>query len=340
MLGLLRWLLFRLMFASGVVKLSGGDPTWWGLTALPVHYETQPLPTWIGWYASLLPGGFHRASTLLMFGAELLVPFFIFLPRRPRMAAAGIFTLFMVLIGLTGNYGFFNLLTVALCVTLLDDAFLARFVPGGPPAPPLGDAKPAGAGRRVRRFAVAVVAAFLLPLSCMALARSFREPVPWPRPMRLVEGYLSPFRLVSGYGLFARMTTTRPEIVVEGSNDRVTWLPYEFRWKPGDLSRRPGFVEPYMPRLDWQMWFAALSEPEGPPWFRNLLARLLQGAPDVLALLEKNPFPGKPPRTIRARLFEYRFTDPAERSRTGAWWRREEKGVYFPAASLSGGAGE
>ena len=340
MLFLLRWLLFRLMFASGVVKLSGGDPTWWGLSALPVHYETQPLPTWIGWYAHLLPVWLHRVSTLLMFGVELLVPFVIILPRRPRMAAAGIFTFFMVLIGLTGNYGFFNLLTVALCVTLLDDAFLARFVPGASPARSLPEARPAGPGRRVSRVAVAVVAAFLLPLSCMALARSFREPVPWPRPMRLVEGFLSPFRLVSGYGLFARMTTTRPEIVAEGSNDRVTWLPYEFRWKPGDLSRRPGFVQPHMPRLDWQMWFAALSDPGGPPWFRNFLAQLLQGAPDVLALLEKNPFPEKPPRYIRARLYEYHFTDRAEKRRTGAWWRREEKGVFFPAASLGGEGGE
>jgi hypothetical protein len=321
------------MFASGVVKLSSGDPTWWGLTALQVHYETQPLPTWIGWYSHQLPALFHRASAALMFVVELTVPFLILLPRRPRMAAAGIFTAFMALIGLTGNYGFFNLLAVALCITLLDDAFLVRFWPGKV-RELLRTPRIPGPGRRVRGVAVAVMAVFVLPLGCMTLARSFRRPVPWPKPMRLVEAYLSPFRIVSGYGLFASMTTTRDEIIVEGSNDGTTWLPYEFKWKPGDPARPPGFVEPHMPRLDWQMWFAALSDYRAQPWFQNFMVRLLQGSPEVLALVEKNPFPEAPPRSIRARRFEYHFTDFSQRRATGDWWRREERGIYFPPASL------
>jgi predicted DCC family thiol-disulfide oxidoreductase YuxK/uncharacterized membrane protein YphA (DoxX/SURF4 family) len=338
-LGLLRWLLFRLMFASGVVKLASGDPTWWNLTALRVHYETQPLPTWIGWYAHQLPLGLQRISTAVMFAVELLVPFCIVLPRRPRIAAAGAITALMILIGLTGNYGFFNLLALALCVTLLDDAFLARFLPGGRGALGLPPPPPAPAGRRIRRVAVAALALLILPLSVMSLSRSFRRPIPWPASMRRVEGYLSPFRVVSGYGLFARMTTRRDEIIVEGSEDGSRWLPYEFKWKPGDPDRAPGFVEPHMPRLDWQMWFAALSDYRSEPWFQNFMVRLLQGSPEVLALLEKNPFPEAPPRYIRARRVTYHFTGFQERRESGAWWRGEEAGIYFPQASLRGPEG-
>jgi len=144
----------------------------------------------------------------------------------------------------------------------------------------------------------------------------------------------SPLRTVNSYGLFAVMTTTRPEIVVEGSNDGVTWLPYEFKWKPGELKRRPAFVAPHQPRLDWQMWFAALSDYRREPWFMNFLVRLLQGSPEVLALLQKNPFPDPPPRSVRAVLYEYRFTDVAARRATGEWWQRERKGLYCPEISL------
>jgi hypothetical protein len=319
------------------VKLASGDPTWWNLTALQVHYETQPLPTWIGWYVHQLPALFQSLSTAMMFAIELLVPFAIFLPRRPRILAAGAITLLMILIALTGNYGFFNLLALALCVTLLDDAFLSPWFPARS-RELLNSPREPGRGRRFRRIVTAAVAIVLFPLGGMSLARSFRHPIPWPRPMRLVEATLSPFRIVSGYGLFARMTNPRDEIIVEGSNDAATWLPYEFKWKPGDLAGRPRFVEPHMPRLDWQMWFAALSDYRNEPWFQNFLVRLLQGSPEVMALLEKNPFPGAPPRYIRARLYEYHFTDWAQRRQSGDWWRREEKRIYFPPSSLSAGA--
>ena len=135
------------------------------------------------------------------------------------------------------------------------------------------------------------------------------------------------------------MTRPRNEIIVEGSNDGVTWLPYEFKWKPGDVNHRPGFVEPHQPRLDWQMWFAALGNYQQNPWFVNFCMRLLQGSPEVLALMEKNPFPEKPPRHIRATLYSYRFTDFAERRRTGAWWRRERLGEYLPPISLRDAGG-
>ena len=144
----------------------------------------------------------------------------------------------------------------------------------------------------------------------------------------------APFGITNTYGLFAVMTTSRPEIIVQGSNDGDTWLDYEFKFKPGDLKKAPRWVAPYQPRLDWQMWFAALSNYQSNPWFSNFMVRLLQGSPDVLGLLAKNPFPGSPPKYIRALVFDYSFTDFATRRATGDWWARVPRGLYFPATAL------
>jgi hypothetical protein len=156
----------------------------------------------------------------------------------------------------------------------------------------------------------------------------------WLLPVAVVDEWLAPFRSFNGYGLFAVMTTDRREIIVEGSNDGVTWLPYEFKYKPGGVDRRPAFVAPHQPRLDWQMWFAGLGNYRENPWFVNFCGRLLQGSPEVLALLDKNPFPNHPPRYIRAGFFDYHFTNAAERRATGAWWKREFIGEYLPPISL------
>ena len=157
---------------------------------------------------------------------------------------------------------------------------------------------------------------------------------PWPKPVVAASGWLASFRSFNSYGLFAVMTTSRPEIIVEGSNDGITWLEYEFKYKAGDLKQRPKFVEPHQPRLDWQMWFAALSDYRHNPWFVNFCSRLLEGSPQVLGLLERNPFPNAPPRYVRAVVYDYHFTDFSTRRRTGAWWRRERKGEYVPVMSL------
>ena len=349
-LWLLRWLLFKLMFQSGCVKLLSGEPIWRNLTALSYHYETQPLPTWIGWYAYQLPMWAQKASTAAMFGIELFVPFLVFAPRRLRHLACMILAGFQGLILLTGNYCFFNLLTLALCLLLLDDAALRGVMRAGwsrfmslrgrassrTAAPPANwareDARPPG-----WRWPVQVT----VPLAVIALVTSliqfsviFRARVPWPRPLLAVYEWLEPFRSFNSYGLFAIMTTSRLEIIIEGSEDGVTWRPYEFKYKPGDVKRRPGFVEPHQPRLDWQMWFAALGTYQQNPWLVNFCVRLLQGSAPVLGLLERNPFPHAPPRYIRALAYDYRFTDFATRRKTGAWWRRQEMGVYLPALSL------
>jgi len=349
-LWLLRWLLFKLMFQSGCVKLLSGDPAWRNLTALTFHYETQPLPTWIGWYAHQLPAWAQKASAATMFGIELFVPFLIFAPRRPRQLACLVLVVFQALIFLTGNYCFFNLLTVALCLLLLDDAALKTFLPRrlrkslspGGRASSQAQTPSANAAREDARptgwkwpVQVAVpLAAIAVVISLLQFSILFRVPVLWPRPLLAVYTWLEPFRSFNSYGLFAVMTASRPEIIIEGSDDGVNWRAYEFRYKPGDVNRRPGFVEPHQPRLDWQMWFAALSNYRHNPWLINFCVRLLQGSPPVLALLERNPFPNGPPRYIRAVVCDYRFTDLATGRKTGAWWCRRESGEYLPAFSL------
>jgi predicted DCC family thiol-disulfide oxidoreductase YuxK len=349
-LWLLRWLLFRLMFASGCVKLLSGDPTWRDLTALNYHYQTQPLPTWIAWYAHHFPPWWHNTSTVLMYAIEILLPFLIFMPRRLRVIACGAFILLQLSIAFTGNYGFFNLLTIVLCVVLLDDQGLRRLAPARfrawfsrwriradeerSLALKPGESILFRAGRSMNRIFTVTVTVLILVVSTMLLLAMFRWPIHWPQPVVGLYSSTASFRSINNYGLFSVMTTNRPEIIVEGSNDGETWQAYEFKWKPGNLKRSPRFVAPHQPRLDWQMWFAALGDYRQNQWFMNFCYRLLQGKPEVISLLQTNPFPNAPPRYIRALVYDYKFTDGQSRSRDGAWWRREYKGEYCPTISL------
>jgi hypothetical protein len=307
---LFRWLLFRLTFFSGAVKLLSQDPAWRNLTALSYHYETQPLPTPLAWYMHQLPAIFQKASTAFVFAVELLVPFLFFAPRRIPHIGAWIAIALQMLILLTGNYTFFNFLTMALTMFL--------FIQWD---------RPPGLSFLNRSITLAL-AAFIGALSIPLFFELFS--IPLPRPGAAIIRLVSPLRIVNSYGLFAVMTTTRQEIVIEGSNDGATWLAYELPYKPGDVRRAPPIVEPHQPRLDWQMWFAALGTYQENRWFTNLILRLLQGEPAVVRLLKYNPFPNDPPKYVRARLYLYRFTHFGER----AWWTREERGLYFPTVSL------
>jgi predicted DCC family thiol-disulfide oxidoreductase YuxK len=322
---LLKLLLFKLMLMSGVVKLTSGDDSWWNLTALDFHYWTQPLPTVLGWWADQNAEWFKKFSVAFCLVVEIVVPFFIWAPRRLRHIAAGLLIFLQLVIAATGNYCFFNLLTIALCLLLFDDRFwkrveTARCAVRGP--------------RSARALPAMIVLVITLPINATLIFSAFKPNAEWPRPIATVAGYLESFHIVNGYGLFRVMTKTRPEIIIEGSADGNEWAPYEFRWKPGDLTRAPGWVAPHQPRLDWQMWFAALGTYRHNPWFVSLLERLLQNAPDVTRLLARNPFPGTPPKYVRAQLFEYHFTTAEEHRATGAWWKREERGEYLPAVSL------
>ena len=325
-LWLSHWLLFRLMFASGFVKLAS-DEVWRNLTALNFHYETQPLPTSIAWYVHQLPEWFQKISVICMFAVELVIPFLIFAPRRLRTAGGIGFIGLQVLIILTGNYCFFNLLTIALCLLLIDDVTWKRLLPKRlMPSIRLLEQSP----HRYRRICIEGVAVLLFLLSGIRFSgQLFRDG-------RLPDvAWMTPFRSVNTYGLFADMTESRPEIIVEGSNDRITWQAYEFRWKPGDLTTPPKWVAPHQPRLDWQMWFAALQgDYQNTYWFLNFMGALLRGNPKVLKLLAENPFPDTPPRYVRATLYNYYFTDLATKRSSGLWWNREWNRIYCPSISL------
>jgi len=326
---LLVLLLFKLMFLSGATKLLSGDPTWRGATALDFHFATQPLPPWTAWYAHHLPAGVLHVLTLATLVVEVVVPWLLLLPDRFRgfrIGAVAAIALFQVGIAATGNYGFFNALTLVLCIPVLDDATLGRLrlrSSGGdlPPEP------------QARRALVLVAFPLLLGLSLLSMVRELAFTVPEGRGLRWWPGWanetmevVAPLRSINGYGLFRVMTIRRPELILEGSNDGARWEAYDFRYQPDAVEERPRFVAPFHPRLDWQLWFAALAPVESLGWLETLAARLRSGTPEVLALLGRNPFPDAPPRHVRAVLYDYRFSTPEQRRHTGAWWVRERQG--------------
>lgn len=330
---LVRLLVFKLMFMSGVVKLLANDHTWDNLTALDFHYFTQPIPNPISYYAHHLPHAVHAASTVVMFAIELILPFFIFGPRRLRLLAWGGFVLLMVMIGLTGNYGFFNALTVVLAMSLVDDTLLSRFAPGSLRArlPDIREA-PRTAGRWARGV-VWVCAVPILLISGMKMDARFdrsADRAAWTQ--RVLERTAS-FHTINSYGLFASMTTTRPEIEVQGSRDGIAWETYKFTYKPGPVEQRPRFAGLHMPRVDWQMWFAALRGCQRARWFHGFMQRLLEGSGPVRGLLERDPFEGEPPTYLRSTLYMYTFADIGDPQ----WWKRERVGQYCPTVTLRGG---
>jgi len=332
---LLKFLLFKLMLMSGVVKLTSGDNSWWNLTALDYHYWSQPLPTVFGWWADKSPEWFKHFSVAFCLVVESIVPFFIWAPRRLRLIAAGLMIFLQLVIALTGNYCFFNLLTIALCLLLIDDAVVASLCRGALLRRIRSTATQRRAYNGLSRYAAIAVIIVTLPINAWLIFTAFKPDTEWPRLLAVAYGRVETFRIVNGYGLFRVMTKGRDEIVIEGSADGFDWLPYEFKWKPGDVMRAPGWCAPHQPRIDWQMWFAALGTPRENPWLGGLIVQLLQGSPDVSRLLAKNPFPREPPRYIRAMFYRYRFTTLREHRQTGAWWKRQELREYLPTMSLN-----
>ncbi len=355
---LLYWLLFRLMFRSGLVKLASNDDVWWDLSALNYHYWTQPIPTWTAWYMHQLPDLFHKISVSLTYAIELALPFAIFLPRRFRLTACTGFTFLMLMIIGTGNYTYFNYLAIVLCIPLIDDSVFPAFLQKRvrPISPPPRRWLIWNIPRHAAILAAAAcILAMTVPYTFQTLqqanyvraARALEKadasadafeklprPGPVPELSRRLNETLAPFRLVGHYGLFADMTESRPEIIIEASLDGVAWHPYEFKYKPGTATRRPPFVAPHQPRLDWQMWFAALQRPESVYWFPPFLRGLLEARPEILALLESSPFGSDPPRYVRARRTEYRFSDSETRKKTGAWWICTDRGLYLPYPAI------
>ncbi|MGH9678547.1 MAG: lipase maturation factor family protein [Candidatus Acidiferrales bacterium] len=333
---LLVWLLFRIYFESGVAKILGGDPEWRNFTAMDDYYQNGPLPTWIAWYAHHLPHAFHAATAFLTLAVELALISAVFLPRRARISIFCVITPLQIGIILTSNYAFLNYLVLVLGFLLLDDKFLARFLPRKwriaivPESETAGAAPAGGRGWRYKLH-LWVQAVFLswifydtLALLILMLAPTF----PLPRSPVVA---LEPFRVANEFGLFAVMTRGRYEIEFQGSNDGQTWTPYPFRYKPQDVHAAPGIYAPYQPRFDWNLWFASLGNWRQYPFVVQVEVRLLEGDLDVLALFAGNPFPGHPPKEIRAVLWQYWFSDRKEKREEGVWWRRERQGLYAPA---------
>ncbi|CAL1533703.1 unnamed protein product [Lymnaea stagnalis] len=429
-----RWLLFRLMFASGVVKLTSRCPSWWGLTALTVHFESQCIPTPAAWYWHQLPEWFLKLSCVITYVIELPIPFLFFSPVTSlRVFAFWSQVLLQMSIIITGNYNFFNLLTITLCLSLLDDSFSLfsqttynrdkgaakkksvawsgisvlsniafpavvlgyiayktwelfrlRLTPDWTVNSKIAFTEKAffqwlenimpytvylGAGSLGLEILLSLVrslilergwlhkgmstagtvffgllAAFMFTISLVP--HSYLDKKAYndlPRYVKTWNSKVDPFQITSSYGLFRTMTGVggRPEVIIEGhaSNRSATdgWQPYEFLYKPGNVSESPPVVAPHQPRLDWQMWFAALGNYQNNPWFLNLIYRLLRNQPEVIELIGHNPFPDQPPQFIRATLYHYHYTsfkDCRGNDRCN-WWKRERKAEYLPALAIT-----
>jgi hypothetical protein len=306
-------LLFRFMISAGVVKLLSGDVYWRSLTALDYHYESQPLPNRASWYFHQASRLFQKASTLVMFAIELVVPFFIFGPERARLFAFSMLAGFQILLMISGNLSYLNILTLTMCIPLLPDSLLGPVL--GAWAPHLAPSN----SPMWLDFVLGAVGLFFIFINLVHLIRFF-YPKKW---MARLLSHLSPIHLSGSYGLFAIMTTGRRELIVQGSNDGHDWLPYEFAYKPQNVFKAPKQIAPLHPRLDWQMWFAALHSGHFEPWLNNFLAALLHGSKDVLRLLKRNPFPLGPPKYVRVVIYDYQFTDFKTRKQTGRWWNRK-----------------
>jgi lipase maturation factor 1 len=344
---LLQWLWFTIYFESGVVKITSGDPEWRHLTAMQEYYQNGPLPTWIAWYAQHLPHWFHIGTAALVLLLELVLVWMLFLPRPFRLILFWIVTPWQIGIILTSNYAFLNYLVLVLGVLLLDDQYLWRILPRRlraaaephagesattevpePAASPNHDGRPSIA--RVAAEARLMLAAFFLTWVFYATAAQLLLLIFPALPLTTEPVVaLEPFRIAERYGLFAVMTRGRYEVEFQGSTDGSSWTAYPFRYKPQDPRKAPGIYAPYQPRFDWNLWFASLDN-----WQQNRFVvyteeRLLENTPSVLALFAGNPFADAPPRQVRAVIWQYWFTDWAEK-RQGFWWRRTFIGLYAP----------
>ncbi len=325
---LYRWLVFRIMLGAGLIKMRG-DACWRDLTCLDTHYETQPIPNPLSPFFHFLPRPLHRAGVLFNHLTELVAPWFAFGPRRARHVAGGIMLAFQVFLLLSGNLSFLNYLTIVPILACFDDSLLGRVLPRRIAAA----AWRARAGAQPSRghLVAAGALAFLVALlSVNPVMNLFSG-------QQIMNTSFDPLELVNTYGAFGTVGKSRPEIIFEGTDeqtitDRTVWKPYEFPCKPGDPKRRPCVISPYQPRLDWAIWFAAMSTPENYPWTVHLVWKLLHNDPGALSLLDGNPFPGRPPRYVRAELYRYRFARPGNPE--GLWWERERIGSWIPPLSV------
>jgi len=338
------WLLARVMISSGAVKLLSGDESWRNFTALTYHYQTQPLPTVFSYVFDTLPRWFHAISAVTMYVIEFGAAILLFFGRKIRMAAAGAILGLQVFIGVTGNYTFFNMLTAALVLVTFDDAFWkATFESIGDDI--IDGVSQYGLGWPMAYFSFPLSASVALytgivVLVCYGAVSTAQfwttlQQEKTPGPVRSAASISQSIHIANSYGLFAVMTRKRPEIILEGSHDTQQWRAYDFKFKPDDLTEAPAWIQPHQPRLDWQMWFAALrGDVRQSRWFLSFVRRLLDGSDAVTSLIGTDPFPNKPPQYIRARIFEYEYSTIDTLLQEGRWWQRENERMYLPPVSL------
>lgn len=343
---LFRWLGFRIMIGSGLIKLRG-DPCWRDLTCLFYHYETQPIPNPISRYLHFAPLWFHKVGTGWNHVVELIAPWFSFGPRRARHVAGSLLITFQIFLIISGNLSFLNYLTIIPFLACFDDTFWCRILPSalvrrcrqaaGRCPDEMGSRvfdRPRNGGYKgdveVSRVQVGVSIVLSILIGYLSIA-----PVTNLISNRqMMNASFDPLDLVNTYGAFGSVGKERDEIVFEGTGDAfitgdTKWRQYEFKAKPGDLNRRPPLVAPYQPRIDWQIWFAAMASPAEYPWTLRFVWKLLHNDPGTLSLLANHPFPNAPPRYIRARLYRYQFAPLGEKG----WWQREPIGEWLPALS-------
>jgi hypothetical protein len=325
---MLHWLLFRLILGAGLIKLRG-DPCWRDLTCLAYHYETQPVPHPLSWLLHQAPLWFHRGGTLFNHVVELVAPLFLLAPRRFRQPAAGLMIAFQIMLILSGNLSFLNWLTIAVALAAFDDQAWRRVLPRGLVARAERldlESRP----NRLRNWVVGALSLLVAVLSISPVANMLS-------PHQRMNTSFEPFHLVNSYGAFGSVGRLRDEVILEGTADArpgptSRWLAYEFKCKPGNVQRRPCWITPYHYRLDWQMWFAALSDYEHEPFLVHLIYKLLHNDAGVLSLMANQPFPNQPPRFIRAERYRYHFTRLG--AANGAYWRRERIAAYLPPLSV------
>jgi hypothetical protein len=320
---LFRWLAFRVMFGAGLIKIRG-DECWRDLTCLLYHYETQPNPNPLSPFIHHLPAWFHKGGVLFNHLVELVVPFFIFAPRRARHVAGALLVGFQAFLIASGNLSFLNWLTIAVCIFCFDDALLGRLAPAGLRARVLSPESVEAPPSRARR---GVLYALVIGVGILSVGPVLNM----LSPGQAMNASFEPLHLVNTYGAFGSVGKERFEVILEATesrelNEETEWRELELPCKPGDVTRAPCLISPYHYRLDWQMWFAAMSRIEDEPWLVHLIYKLLQGDPGVRELFSKDPLNGRKPAFVRAELYRYAFAPPGE---GGAWWTRTRAGTYL-----------
>ncbi|MBN4066756.1 lipase maturation factor family protein [Simkania negevensis] len=317
------FLFFRFVFMAGIVKVLSGDRHWRYGTALQIHFETQPLPNPLSWYAHRLPRNILRFLAYSTIIVEVVIPFFIILPAPFRLAVFILSVMLQLGIIATGNYSFLNWIACLLAVPLLHNQYIQPWLG------PLVTIQPTPHNDTLY-FLVSIVSVAFVFLGALHIVRL------WVRRGRIfnIFNHIGHLHLSNSYGIFAVMTTVRREILIQGSVDGSEWIEYPFKWKPGDVTKNAPQMAPHHPRIEWQLWFAALGHYQDYPWILQMLNSLLEGSTAVTALFSNNPFPATPPKYVRALLYEYRFTDRKTKKETGRWWNKSWVRTYVDSVSL------